>query len=483
MFPKRLLTSTTLIYTYLILVYTIALGDGRGIFASGGDTVFFAAGNTVLVSCAGAAGMAGFAFGFRRLPERLQKRMPLGLVGLCAIGQLLLEVFPGAPALFSLGVTLAMLGWGFLTAYMLYRAATEVPSGYFGRFIGVSCGLSALLQFIIGTADTYFTALPLTRTAAFSCLIALALLSRPSLSASPLAPPVQPAPWQVLLLKNRRLLLLGTALLTLLMGLSDSVTIMHFDEYAPAFPASRLCYAVGLFFFGWLADKRFACLPVFMLLANTYYLWFRALHAETGTFRLLSQLVEAVYSAPAIILLSTGFLYAAALSHHPERWAALGRIIGLPMTSLGLLLGLWLWPLTSAPTMLAIYTTLLLIAIALLYRGTMTSLLNTLHEACEADTSRESTPAKDSSINAPAFQAYCRLYALTSKEIAVLSKILDGSSAEEIAATQAISKRTVRFHISNLLHKTGNQTQLAMIAHFHKMANASLTEKDANTSQ
>ena len=41
---------------------------------------------------------------------------------------------------------------------------------------------------------------------------------------------------------------------------------------------------------------------------------------------------------------------------------------------------------------------------------------------------------------------------------------------EEIAEAQFITKRTVRFHISNLLRKTGNKTQIAMIAHFHQTA-------------
>lgn len=471
MFPKLLLSFTTLIYTYLILIYTIALKGEHGIFALGGDTVFFAAANTVLVSCAGAAGMACFAFGFRRLSERLQGRIPLAMVGLCALGQLFLEIFPAAPAIFSLGVLLSMLGWGFLTAWALYRVATEVSSEYFGRFVGLSCGLSALLQFIIGTADTYFAALPLTSMTTLPCLIALAILARTPLNASSFAPPEVPHAWQSLFLKNRLLLLLGTALLSLLMGLSDSVTIMHFDEYAPAFPASRLFYAMGLFFFGWLADRRFAYLPVIVLLANTYYLWFRALHTDAEIFRLLSQLVEAVYSAPAIILLAAGFLHAATRSQSPERWASMGRIIGLPMTSLGLVLGLGLWPLTSTQTMLAFYTTLLLIAVVLLYRGTLACLLDALHEAAKSKAPVNCPPAKEPGISDEAFYAYCHSYNLTAKETAVLSDILKGMSAEEIAEAKSISKRTVRFHISNLLHKTGNQTQLAMIAHFHHNAN------------
>ena len=63
-----------------------------------------------------------------------------------------------------------------------------------------------------------------------------------------------------------------------------------------------------------------------------------------------------------------------------------------------------------------------------------------------------------------------RRYNLTAKEAEVLTEILKGQNAEEIAEAQFITKRTVRFHISNLLRKTGNKTQIAMIAHFHQTA-------------
>ena len=56
--------------------------------------------------------------------------------------------------------------------------------------------------------------------------------------------------------------------------------------------------------------------------------------------------------------------------------------------------------------------------------------------------------------------------------------------AAVIAAAQFITKRTVRFHISNLLHKTGNKTQIAMIAHFHKVTeDTALLEMDKHTSE
>ena len=538
MFPTRLLLSTTLIYTYLILVYTRVMSGDHGFFALGDDAPYRIAVNTALISCSGALGMACFSFGFRRLSEYLQRRAPFYMVGLCSVGELCLYF---VPPLFTFGVALSILGWGFLTAYILYRATTEVSATLFGRFIGVSYGLSAFLQFVVGAADTYFPPLSVTQWVSLPCLAAFALLSRKvnyTNGAEASLLPQNGAPAQhAFFLQSRVYLLLGAALLSLLMGFSDCVTVMHFKEFAPTFPTSRLCYSIGLVFFGWLADKHFSILPAIVLLMNAYYLWFRAL--DTQMFLLLSQIVETIFSGPTIILLTVGFLHAAAQSDEPERWAAMGRIVGLPLTSFGLALGLWLWPIISEMTMLAIYTTLLLIAVVLLYHGTLIY-LGTLQTAAtetpifvvasasapiiEATTPKElptdtssttkmpvekpvpeqitedlvppqttkefvsaSAPSPNTSLQTPtppskveiakaeskdAFTTYCHRYNLTAKESEILMEILKGQNAEEIAEAQFITKRTVRFHISNLLHKTGNKTQLAMIAHFHQTADA-----------
>lgn len=524
MFPKKLFLSTTLIYTYLILVYTRAMSGDLGFFELGDGAIFQIAENTALISCAGAVGMASFALGFRRLSERLQRHAPFYVVGLCVVGELFLDFFP---QFFSFGVTLSIMGWGFLTAYVLYRAATEVSAEFFGRFIGLSYGLSAFLQFTVGTADVFLPTVSLTRWAAPPCLVAFAYLSRSATNTNDTGEsfPQKASPtWHAFFLQSRVHLLLGAALLSLLMGFSDSVTVMHFEEFAPTFPASRLFYAVGLIFFGWLADKRFTILPAIVLLMNTYYLWFRAL--DTKMFLPLSQIVETICSGPTIILLTVGFLHAAAQSDNPERWSVMGRIVGLPLTSFGLVLGLWLWPAISMATMLAVYTTLLLVAVVLLYRGIL-AYLNALQSSTEAQifavaaasaltteaTPTEALPATDipamETPIAPAFSqttespipqqtaydsapsdgtdyedaappvpadheepfsAYCRRYNLTAKEAEVLTEILKGQNVEEIAEAQFITKRTVRFHISNLLRKTGNKTQIAMIAHFHQTA-------------
>ena len=53
---------------------------------------------------------------------------------------------------------------------------------------------------------------------------------------------------------------------------------------------------------------------------------------------------------------------------------------------------------------------------------------------------------------------------LTPKEIEVLRLICDGLEYDEIAGKLNISERTVKYHVSNILSKTGyaNRTRLAI---------------------
>ena len=53
---------------------------------------------------------------------------------------------------------------------------------------------------------------------------------------------------------------------------------------------------------------------------------------------------------------------------------------------------------------------------------------------------------------------------LTAKEIEVLRLICDGLEYDEIADRLDISERTVKYHVSNILSKTGyaNRTRLAI---------------------
>ena len=55
---------------------------------------------------------------------------------------------------------------------------------------------------------------------------------------------------------------------------------------------------------------------------------------------------------------------------------------------------------------------------------------------------------------------YCARYGLTQREAEVLDCILSGQSIAEISEALFISQRTVKFHITKLLRKTGTTSQI-----------------------
>lgn len=461
----RLILSEALLCVWLLLVYFLAMSETRGIFLPGSFGVgsLRLAANIAVISFSGAAGMAAFAFGFRRISKPLRGRATDLALCVAAVGWLFLECFPGFAALLCLGTFLALSGWGFLMGFVLYRVATETPGTHFGRFIGISHGLAAVLDFAVGAADAFFPELPFARLLALPCLGALAfLLPRGDISPTDRAPS---SAWQSFFPKCRGYLLAGVALLALLQGLCDSVTIVHFSEYAPAFPASRLFYAAGLLAFGWLADRKFSVMPAVVLVVSTYFMWFRTFHSEASIFLPLSQLVEMIHAAPIIVLIMAGALHLAARSDRPERWAVMSRLVELPLMSVGLVAGLLFWPVLPLPAVFAAFATLLLFGVVLLYRAGL-SYARSLSEA--ASQAKQEQP-ENAAYSTEKFEAYCRQYALTEQESLVMYELLKGERVASIAETLFVTERTIRFHISNLLRKTSTQSQLELVTHFYRM--------------
>ncbi|TYZ22321.1 hypothetical protein FZ040_08460 [Selenomonas ruminis] len=58
---------------------------------------------------------------------------------------------------------------------------------------------------------------------------------------------------------------------------------------------------------------------------------------------------------------------------------------------------------------------------------------------------------------------YCTRYGLTQRETEVLDCILSGQSIAEISEALFISQRTVKFHITSLLRKTGTTSQKELL--------------------
>ena len=63
--------------------------------------------------------------------------------------------------------------------------------------------------------------------------------------------------------------------------------------------------------------------------------------------------------------------------------------------------------------------------------------------------------------------AFAETYGLSSRETQMLEMIVEGSSNKDIAAKLFISENTVKFHIRNLLKKTGCSNRSGLISLFN----------------
>ncbi|MBR2576020.1 MAG: hypothetical protein IKE40_01820 [Firmicutes bacterium] len=66
------------------------------------------------------------------------------------------------------------------------------------------------------------------------------------------------------------------------------------------------------------------------------------------------------------------------------------------------------------------------------------------------------------------FDAFSEKYDLSSREREVLQLVLEGQSSPEIAESLYISGNTVKFHVRNLLKKTGCDSRVSLVALYRK---------------
>jgi len=58
---------------------------------------------------------------------------------------------------------------------------------------------------------------------------------------------------------------------------------------------------------------------------------------------------------------------------------------------------------------------------------------------------------------------YAKSYEFTQKELEILRDLVDGIAIKEIAIKRDLSERTVKYHITNMLQKTGYKTSMQLV--------------------
>ena len=447
-----------------------------------------------------------FGFTFRRFSHKQFRQLLtafLGILGV-SIATLGLGVTAGAGSLCTgIGLLLFPLGTGYIYGYLHYLMCRWLPSGRRGLCIGLGFALPNLLQFLVDWLLKITAAPPLCLWGLL--LVVLALMATLLLRTKTWGLEEQPIAPRPLITRNLPLLCCICAIMGLLVGLNDTVSLVRYDEYVDYHFLSRVYSAIGFLLAGWLADHYPLWLPLTALLSKAVVLGFHVLALEGYPF-----------------------------------WITMSRAAELPVAGLAGMLGSTLLQAFPPFVTLLVFVAALLLAMVLYYRCFLLysdSLLksrapillphtgkivlahtgetvfvtapaaeqkkqepvpDTTYENNATDTMTaedvaeetvESNAAEFNSANSitekdlPAetankkltetnsrkpsaneiseekLLAYKTHYGLSVRETDVLAHILKDRSINEMAEELFISPSTVKFHVANLLKKTGAGSQ------------------------
>lgn len=467
------------------------------------------------------AGFMLFAFTFRRFSQKQFRQLLSLFVGLLGIAIVLLTSGITANAgsvCTGAGLLLFPLGIGYVYGYNHYLMCRWLPPARRGLCIGLGIALPNILQFLVDWLLRVTAAPPLFLWGLL--LVVLAMLATLLLRTKAWGFEEQPIAPNPLLIRNLPLLCCIAATMGLLIGLDDSLSLARYREYADWHFLSRLFSAIGFMLAGWFADRHPMWLPLAALLSKAVVLAFHVLALEGYPFW-IAVCGDAFFSASLGLFVIWLFVTVALHTRRPELWAGMGRTTELPVAGLGAMLGIILTDSLPSSAIMLVYMAVTLLAVMLFYRCFLlysdtlerartpillphtddrsNVILATTEEDCypatfAAETEAASTvidePEPDSfaetiplsSVSEPSepdkpqgeamsaenpgqtvseerLREYKAFYNLSVRETDVLREILLNHSISEISEVLFISPRTVKFHISSILKKTGAVSQ------------------------
>ena len=388
-------------------------------------------------------------------PHRLN--YALGLVSLLSLP----GIYAGG-TFFMAFLALFMLTGGAFGAAAHYHTARSVPAELRGRFVAVALTFTVLIQY--GLTSLFGTPSPWLISLIVSVTVLIARQNIPSgrETATPVCSEREPAPSPIFI----GLLILLTFLLALLHGASDSLAVAYYMEFDESLFSAvpRLFFPLGVLAAGYLADlqRRKFLLPVTALtmlfrLINIFYF----AHEGNIFFNLcFDYFVESF----CLICYIVYFLDLAIRTDKPVLWAGMGRAIALPVTALSANLFGAIIHDFSMGSFLAFYILCLGSLNILFYNERFRERLEILPwETAPLSGSVETAAiplrVTITDTHGQHLAEYQERYAFTPREMDVLAEILQETPTAVMAEKLGVKERTIKYHIANILHKTGTQNQ------------------------
>ncbi len=309
-----------------------------------------------------------FGFTFRRFSHKQFRQLLtafLGILGV-SIATLGLGVTAGAGSLCTgIGLLLFPLGTGYIYGYLHYLMCRWLPSGRRGLCIGLGFALPNLLQFLVDWLLKITAAPPLCLWGLL--LVVLAFMATLLLQTKTWGLEEQPIAPRPLITRNLPLLCCICAIMGLLVGLNDTVSLVRYDEYVDFHFLSRVYSAIGFLLAGWLADHYPLWLPLTALLSKAVVLGFHVLALEGYPFW-ITVCGDAFFTAALNLFVVWLFVSVALHTRRPELWAGMSRAAELPVAGLAGMLGSTLLQAFPPFVILLVFVAALLLAMVLYYR-------------------------------------------------------------------------------------------------------------------
>lgn len=387
-----------------------------------------------------AAGIGIYAVLLRRVPRLLRQMLPLILILhlLCMIPAVL-SPFPAGTLTFGL---LMNLGCGIIAGWYLHVLTELASASHKAAVFGTGYGISILAMWLLSRlGSSLYLPICVALTAAAVCAAVWygKTLEEKAAGQEAGCPEKKPA--------DRTFLILAGVLVLLFSIVNSSGFAFSSADLGQAVNVefSRLAYAAGLVIAGIVSDRSRKYGAVCALAALMIPFIILALRGEPVSvviFWLLSYLTFGFYSVFRIILFSD-----IAAERNLLYLSGLGLLIGRVGDAAGESICLVMEERQAVRIMLT--AVLFAAAVAVFFR-----LYQTLYvpEAEQQMSERER------------FLRFSMEHDLSARERDLLQLILDGKTNGEIADQLFISENTVKFHVKNILQKTGCRNRNDLVA-------------------
>lgn len=468
-----------LLLVFQILCFSMIELKDTGLFGSMSFVILYALYN--LIFAAGIFLYSFFSEGFSRLFSIKALRLLF-----CFVYFLfgILSLLSANLTVYLLSVCISTLLTGIIGGAAYFSIYTSVSKWRRGRVIGAGLALGTLIHYgvelsrLLANGTSFiiiYTAVFFIAAAAIFMLLPLSCQNNKIIEDKDKSG----IPRQKSFTKHFLILIAATAIICYLSSLYEGIITIAASGEQSAFEIiimknTKLLYCASVIAAGLIADLKGRQYISMIATAVMTLLIFNVFLLNYPIFKFLNWIILFAGSGFLAMFVTLNFTDIAGQTKRPALWAGGGRIIKHAVTAFGPIVGALLWhePQSGYIIVILQYLVLLTALIFLLfwhYRHISESLnINILIPVADGMTppDREQTAPIPQESFGSGLSPEIAKYNFTDKEKQVLLFILAGAQIKDIAKELYVTERTVKFHITNILKKTGHKNQRELISSF-----------------